>query len=129
MDREEEFLGQLALAARSSKSWRERLQWVRDRLTDPAFAGAVLPQLAAVAIYLRFLATGERRQQRRPGLGEDGREPARQLGTRRAHLGEDLAATGPQARVHLAHGIRAEEHAEHHVGCSIVGKVSDRNGS
>src|SRR5262249_41161331 len=61
MGREEEFLGRLVESARNSHSWRERLQWVRDRLTDQAFAGDVLPQLAAVAIYLRFLATGELR--------------------------------------------------------------------
>lgn len=48
------------------KSWRERLQWVRDRLADPAFAPTP-QQLATVAIYLRFLATGELRCE------EDGR--------------------------------------------------------
>ncbi len=45
-------------ATRERKSWRERLQWIRDRLTDPDFAPAPEP-LATVAIYLRLLATGE----------------------------------------------------------------------
>ena len=50
---------------RSRKSWRERLQWIRDRLTDP---GSHHPEpLCTVAIYLRLLATGELRCE------EDGR--------------------------------------------------------
>jgi phosphoglucan,water dikinase len=55
---EADFTSALIEAARTHKSWRERLQWVRDRLTDPAFTPVPGP-LATVAIYLRLLATGE----------------------------------------------------------------------
>jgi phosphoglucan,water dikinase len=50
----------------SRKSWRERLQWVRDQFTDAAFAPTA-NDLAALAVYLRFLSTGEIRCE------EDGR--------------------------------------------------------
>lgn len=49
-------------ASRSRKSWRERLQWLRDRFSDSAFAPTP-GQLATVAVYPRFLATGELRCQ------------------------------------------------------------------
>src|ERR1700690_4033699 len=55
---EANFTQALVEATRTRKSWRERLQWIRDRLTDPAFAPEP-GQLATVAIYLRLLATGE----------------------------------------------------------------------
>lgn len=63
---EAEFTRALVEASRSRKSWRERLQWIRDRFSDSAFAPTP-GQLATVAVYLRFLATGELRCQ------EDGR--------------------------------------------------------
>ena len=40
------------------KSWRGRLQWIRDRFADAAFV-PTRGDLATLAIYLRFLATGE----------------------------------------------------------------------
>jgi phosphoglucan,water dikinase len=55
---EASFARALVEASRERKSWRERLGWVRDRLVDPAFAPAP-GQLATVAVYLRYLATGE----------------------------------------------------------------------
>jgi phosphoglucan,water dikinase len=44
--------------SRDRKSWRERLQWVRDRFVDPTFTPSA-GDLATLAVYLRFLATGE----------------------------------------------------------------------
>jgi phosphoglucan,water dikinase len=55
---EADFLCALIEATKGARSWRERLQWIRDRFIDPAFA-ATPGQLATIAIYLRFLATGE----------------------------------------------------------------------
>src|SRR5439155_9636152 len=55
---EADFTRALVEASAGRKSWRERLHWVRDRFVDPAFAPTV-GQLATVAVYLRFLATGE----------------------------------------------------------------------
>ncbi len=55
---EADFTRALVEANRSRRSWRERLQWVRDRFADPAFA-PMPGQLATLAIYLRLLATGE----------------------------------------------------------------------
>src|SRR5437016_2329068 len=52
------FVRDLIDSARSRKSWRERLQWVRDRFADPHFTPTP-GCLAATAVYLRFLATGE----------------------------------------------------------------------
>jgi phosphoglucan,water dikinase len=63
---EADFTRQLIEASGSRKSWRERLQWVRDRFLEPGFAPGH-GELAAVAVYLRFLATGEVRCE------EDGR--------------------------------------------------------
>ncbi len=63
---EADFLQTVIEATRSRKSWRERLQWLRDHFADPAFAPTP-GQLASIAIYLRFLATGELRCE------EDGR--------------------------------------------------------
>src|SRR5581483_1077571 len=63
---EDEFLRELIEATRTRRSWRERLQWVRDRFADPAFAPTP-GHLATVAVYLRLLATGELRCE------EDGR--------------------------------------------------------
>ena len=48
------------------QSWRERLYWIRDTVSAPDFAGGP-EQLASLAIYLRFLGTGELR------CAEDGR--------------------------------------------------------
>jgi phosphoglucan,water dikinase len=55
---EANFTQALVEATRDRKSWRERLQWVRDRFADPAFA-PIPGELATVAIYLRLLSTGE----------------------------------------------------------------------
>ncbi len=57
---EADFTHSLLEATRQRKSWRERLQWIRDRFADPAFAPAS-EQLATIAIYLRLLSTGELR--------------------------------------------------------------------
>jgi phosphoglucan,water dikinase len=65
-DAEASFRRALVKASAAGKSWRERLGWVRDRLVDPAFAPTP-GQLATLAVYLRFLATGELR------CAEDGR--------------------------------------------------------
>jgi phosphoglucan,water dikinase len=53
-----EFIHALIESAQTRKSWRERLQWVRDCFVDPVFRAA-LGELASLAVYLRFLATGE----------------------------------------------------------------------
>jgi len=55
---ETDFLHSLVQANTQHKSWRERLQWVRDRILDPSF-GPTQGHLATLAIYLRLLATGE----------------------------------------------------------------------
>jgi len=55
---ETDFIRSLVQANSEHRSWRERLQWVRDRILDPAFM-PTQGQLATLAIYLRFLATGE----------------------------------------------------------------------
>src|SRR4051794_35930218 len=55
---ERTFLHSLVDASRRRTSWRQRLQWLRDRFLDPGFAPTP-GQLATVAVYLRFLATGE----------------------------------------------------------------------
>jgi phosphoglucan,water dikinase len=60
------FTAALIETTHTCKSWRERLQWLRDHFIDPAFAPPP-GQLAMIAIYLRFLATGELRCE------EDGR--------------------------------------------------------
>lgn len=61
-----DFTRALIEASRARKSWRERLQWVRDRLIEPDLVPT--PEvLATIAIYLRLLATGELRCE------EDGR--------------------------------------------------------
>ncbi len=52
------FLRALAAAANEHKSWRGRLQWIRDRFADADFH-LTLGHLATVAIFLRFLSTGE----------------------------------------------------------------------
>jgi phosphoglucan, water dikinase len=52
------FTQALVESARVRKSWRERLQWIRDCFMDPAFTPGP-GQLATIAIYLRLLATGE----------------------------------------------------------------------
>src|ERR1700730_17842768 len=62
-----DFMSALVEASRSRKSWRERLQWVRDRFIDSSFTPTP-EHLATVAIYLRLLATGELRCE------EDGRQ-------------------------------------------------------
>jgi len=56
--KEADFTSALIEATKTRKSWRERLQWVRDRFTDPSFAPGP-GQLATIAVYLRLLATGE----------------------------------------------------------------------
>jgi len=66
VETETDFTRALVDSARARTSWRERLQWIRDRFTDPAFAPTP-GQLATVAIYLRLLATGELK------CAEDGR--------------------------------------------------------
>ena len=53
-----EFVKKIVAANKSLKSWRERLQWVRELFVAPEFNPG-LEQLVALAVYLRFLATGE----------------------------------------------------------------------
>jgi phosphoglucan,water dikinase len=52
------FFRELIEAARTFRSWRQRLQWLRDRLADSAFS-LTPSRLALLAVYLRLLATGE----------------------------------------------------------------------
>ncbi|NTU43217.1 MAG: sugar phosphate isomerase/epimerase, partial [Nitrospirales bacterium] len=51
----EDFLSALGEADRKSRSWREKLLWVRDALA----AGPAPEKLIAIAAYLRFIGTGE----------------------------------------------------------------------
>ena len=48
----------IAAAHDRNASWRQRLGWIRDLVSQPEFA-ATPEQLAALAVYLRFLGTGE----------------------------------------------------------------------
>jgi phosphoglucan,water dikinase len=57
-DDDSDFLIDLVESARRRKSWRGRLEWVRDRLVDRSFRPTE-GRLATIAVYLRFLATGE----------------------------------------------------------------------
>lgn len=52
------FLKEIVAMHREVGSWRGRLEWVRDRLCAEGFEGGA-ERLAALAIYLRFLGTGE----------------------------------------------------------------------
>lgn len=52
------FAGALVEADRGARSWREKLEAVRDLLADDTRSLAA-PDLIDLAIYLRFLATGE----------------------------------------------------------------------
>ncbi len=63
---EPDFVGELAAADRRCRSWREKLDWVRERLARKP-APLSKEQLVDVAIYLRFLGTGQVR------CAEDGR--------------------------------------------------------
>jgi phosphoglucan,water dikinase len=55
---EADFLRALVESARTFRSWRGRLQWLRDRFAEASFRPGP-GHMAAVAVYLRFLATGE----------------------------------------------------------------------
>ncbi len=48
----------IAAAHDRNPSWRQRLGWISDLVSDPGFSGSP-EQLAALAVYLRFLGTGE----------------------------------------------------------------------
>jgi phosphoglucan,water dikinase len=54
----DEFTTTVVKANEEYRSWRRRLEWVRDQLSAPSFE-AHPQQLATLAIYLRFLGTGE----------------------------------------------------------------------
>ena len=53
-----DFTDALVAGDRRCRSWREKLEWVRDRLAQEA-QPPTLDELVDVAVYLRFLATGE----------------------------------------------------------------------
>jgi phosphoglucan,water dikinase len=52
------FVQAVVRASSEHQNWRERLQWVASQFTDSAF-DPTPEHLATLAIYLRFLATGE----------------------------------------------------------------------
>jgi phosphoglucan,water dikinase len=54
----DKFSAAVITANEEYRSWRRRLEWVRDQLSAPGFE-ARPQQLATLAIYLRFLGTGE----------------------------------------------------------------------
>lgn len=54
----DQFTAAVVKANEENRSWRRRLEWVRDQLAAPGFE-ASLQHLATLAIYLRFLGTGE----------------------------------------------------------------------
>jgi len=52
------FAARIVAAHQRFSSWRERLDWIRDSVTAAEFAGTA-QELAHLAVYLRFLGTGE----------------------------------------------------------------------
>ncbi|HEX8947708.1 MAG TPA: PEP/pyruvate-binding domain-containing protein, partial [Dissulfurispiraceae bacterium] len=54
----DDFVNRIVDANRRFLSWRKRLDWTLDLLTDGSFAPSV-EQLIYIAIYLRFIGTGE----------------------------------------------------------------------
>lgn len=52
-----DFVSSIAEANRRFPSWRRRLQWIHDVLTDDAFEPTI-EQLVYIAIYLRFIGAG-----------------------------------------------------------------------
>ncbi len=62
----DDFANTIAKADRQHRSWREKLGWINDLLTDETF-DLNTEHLVCLAIYLRFLGTGE------VPLSEDGR--------------------------------------------------------
>jgi phosphoglucan,water dikinase len=54
----DQFTAAVVKANEEKRSWRRRLEWVRDQLAAPGFEASP-QQLATLAIYLRFLGTGE----------------------------------------------------------------------
>ena len=62
----DDFANTIAEADRRHRSWREKLGWIHDIVTDDRL-GLNLEQLTCLAIYLRFIGTGE------VPLSEDGR--------------------------------------------------------
>ncbi|MCK4728005.1 MAG: TIM barrel protein, partial [Desulfobacterales bacterium] len=61
----DDFANTIAEADRRRQSWREKLGWIHDLLTDDKF-DLNIDQLTCLAIYLRFIGTGE------VSSGEDG---------------------------------------------------------
>ena len=57
-EQEDTLVRAVAVANQRHRSWRERLAWVRETLLSPAFAASA-ENLATLAVYLRFLGTGE----------------------------------------------------------------------
>ena len=57
-EQEDAFTRAVVQANEQHKSWRERLGWVHETLTDAGFDPSS-ERLATLAIYLRFLGTGE----------------------------------------------------------------------
>ncbi len=55
---EEEFCARIAAAHARYPSWRQRLGWIQEVVSAPGFAASP-EQLASLAIYLRFMGTGE----------------------------------------------------------------------
>jgi phosphoglucan,water dikinase len=55
---EDALIRAVAAANQQHRSWRQRLAWVRETLMSPSF-DADAQNLATLAVYLRFLGTGE----------------------------------------------------------------------
>ena len=56
---QQDFVNELAEADRRSRSWREKLQAIQSLLAGNKGAELGLQQLVDLAVYARFLATGE----------------------------------------------------------------------
>ena len=54
----DDFLQRLIASDRQKRSWREKLEWIRDVLNEPEIASD-LEQLVYLAVYLRFIGTGQ----------------------------------------------------------------------
>ncbi|HXP63821.1 MAG TPA: PEP/pyruvate-binding domain-containing protein [Dongiaceae bacterium] len=95
----EEFTEALVAGDRRCRSWREKLDWVRDRLAQEA-RPLTLEELVDVAVYLRFLGTGE------IPCAEDGRHFRPAHHARIAlEIQERLARLGSPAEVFIARKI------------------------
>lgn len=96
---DQDFLRTLVEADRRNRSWREKLGWIRDVLDNPEIASD-LEKLVFLAIYLRFIGTGQL------PCHEDGRHfrPSHHAVTAR-EIGERLASITTPQNVHIVRRI------------------------